>query len=127
MKIVSWPPTDKEKTIPLGKKIPDGIMKTMHFWAYDEILGQALIVCDDDVSFRLTDPVDLLNLERVDLEALAQSQIRSTEKYEDIAKGWTVAVTGVLHISKKGFLLGGDCWNLKVYAKRVTNSSGLIF
>ncbi|MFS7915674.1 hypothetical protein Hanom_Chr02g00168031 [Helianthus anomalus] len=56
MKIVSWPPTEKEKTIPL-----------------------------------------------VNLEALAQSQIRPTEKYEDVAKGWTSVVATVLHISKKGF------------------------
>ncbi|KAF5790600.1 hypothetical protein HanXRQr2_Chr09g0385121 [Helianthus annuus] len=33
MKIVSWPPTDKEKTIPLVKKIPKGALKSMHFWA----------------------------------------------------------------------------------------------
>ncbi|MFS7919476.1 hypothetical protein Hanom_Chr03g00213081 [Helianthus anomalus] len=31
MKIVSWPPTDKEKTIPLVKKNPNGALKTMHF------------------------------------------------------------------------------------------------
>ncbi|MFS7930054.1 hypothetical protein Hanom_Chr04g00339641 [Helianthus anomalus] len=103
MKIVSWPPTDKEKTILLVKKIPNGILKTMYFWAYDETLGQALIVCDGDVSFRLTDLVDLLILDRENLEALAQNQIRSTEKYEDIAKSWTAVVVVVLHISKKGF------------------------
>ncbi|MFS8018181.1 hypothetical protein Hanom_Chr15g01389131 [Helianthus anomalus] len=40
MTIVSWPPTDKEKTIPLVKKIPKGAPKTMHFWVYDEHLGQ---------------------------------------------------------------------------------------
>ncbi|MFS8002394.1 hypothetical protein Hanom_Chr13g01201581 [Helianthus anomalus] len=42
MKIVSWPPTDKEKTIPLVKKNPKGALKTMHFWAYDEWLGSCM-------------------------------------------------------------------------------------
>ncbi|MFS8034959.1 hypothetical protein Hanom_Chr17g01587351 [Helianthus anomalus] len=73
MKIVSWPPTDKEMTIPLVKKIPNGVLKTMHLWTYDETLGQAVIVCDDDVSFRLTDLIDLLNLDRDNLEVLAQN------------------------------------------------------
>ncbi|KAJ0612012.1 hypothetical protein HanHA300_Chr01g0022361 [Helianthus annuus] len=64
MKILSWPPTDKEKTIPLVKKIPKGPLKTMQFWAYDERLGQAVIVCDDNVSFRLIGQVDLLKLDK---------------------------------------------------------------
>ncbi|MFS7995383.1 hypothetical protein Hanom_Chr12g01117271 [Helianthus anomalus] len=103
MMIVSWPPIDKEKTIPLVKKIPNGVLKTMHFWAYDETLGQSLIVCNDDVSFRLTDPVDLLNLDRENLEVLAQNHIRATEKFESVAKDWIAVVAGVLQISKKGF------------------------
>ncbi|KAJ0800218.1 hypothetical protein HanPI659440_Chr03g0100491 [Helianthus annuus] len=102
-KIVSWPPTDKEKTIPLVKKIPNGAQKTMRLWAYDETLGQAVIVCDGDETYRLIDLVDLLNLDRENLEVLAQIQIRATEKYEVVAKDWTSAVAGVLQISKKGF------------------------
>ncbi|MFS7916880.1 hypothetical protein Hanom_Chr03g00182561 [Helianthus anomalus] len=103
MKIVSWPLTDKEKTIPLVKKIPKGALKSMHFLAYDERLGQAVIVCDDEVSFRMVDQVDLLNLAYEDLEVLARNQIRATEKYEEIAKGWTVAVSSSIHIRTKGF------------------------
>ncbi|MFS7930000.1 hypothetical protein Hanom_Chr04g00339021 [Helianthus anomalus] len=85
MKIVSWPPTDKEKTIPFVKKIPKGALKSMHFWAYDERLGQAVIVCDDEVSFRMVD------------------QIRATEKSEEIAKRWTATVASAIHIRTKGF------------------------
>ncbi|MFS7953873.1 hypothetical protein Hanom_Chr07g00623671 [Helianthus anomalus] len=92
MKIVHWPVTDKEKIIPLVKKIPKGALKTLHFWAYDERLGQAVIVCDDEVNFRLVDQLDLLNLAYEDMEVLAQNQIRATEKYEAIAKGLTTAV-----------------------------------
>ncbi|KAJ0455912.1 hypothetical protein HanIR_Chr15g0756441 [Helianthus annuus] len=88
MKIVHWPATDKEKTIPLVRKIPKGALKTMHFWAYNERLGQA---------------VDLLNLAVEDLEVLASNQIRATEKYEEIAKGWTSAVASVIRIHKEGF------------------------
>ncbi|KAM0052321.1 hypothetical protein Hdeb2414_s0007g00246901 [Helianthus debilis subsp. tardiflorus] len=103
MKIVHWPATDKEKTIPLVRKIPKGALKTMHFWAYDERLGQAVIVCDGEASYCLVDQIDLLNLAVKDLEVLASNQIRATEKYEEIAKGWTSAVASVMHIHKKGF------------------------
>ncbi|KAM0061452.1 hypothetical protein Hdeb2414_s0004g00136261 [Helianthus debilis subsp. tardiflorus] len=77
MKIVQWPPTNKEKTIPLVKKIPKGAMKTLHFWAYDERLGQAVMVCD--------------------------GEIRAIVKYEEIAEGWTGAVASAIHIRTKGF------------------------
>ncbi|MFS7912646.1 hypothetical protein Hanom_Chr02g00132351 [Helianthus anomalus] len=88
MKIVSWPPTDKEKTIPLVKKI---------------LKGKAVIVCDGDVSFRLIDQVDLLNLAQENLEVLVCNQIRVTKKYEEEAKGWTAAVASVIHIRTNGF------------------------
>ncbi|MFS7994715.1 hypothetical protein Hanom_Chr12g01109301 [Helianthus anomalus] len=101
MKIVSWPPADKEKSIPLVKKIPNSALKTMHFWAYDERLGQIVVVCDGEESYRLTDPIDLLNLDQENLEILARSQIRVTEKFESIAKDWTSAVAGVLQIKRK--------------------------
>ncbi|KAJ0587465.1 hypothetical protein HanIR_Chr04g0163511 [Helianthus annuus] len=113
MKIVHWPVTDKEKVIPLVNKIPKGALKSLHFWAYDERLGQAVFICDGDVNFRLVDQVDVLNIALEDLEVLAQNQIRATEKYEAIAKGWTAAVASAIHIRKKGFgglkdRLGGD-------------------
>ncbi|KAF5818050.1 hypothetical protein HanXRQr2_Chr02g0060301 [Helianthus annuus] len=117
MKIVHWPATDKEKTIPLVRKIPKGALKTLHFWAYDERLGQAVIVCGGNASYCLVDQIDLLNLAVEDLEVLASNQIRVTEKYEEIAKGWTSAVASVLHIQKKGFggykdrISGGDQGN----------------
>ncbi|MFS7899208.1 hypothetical protein Hanom_Chr03g00213051 [Helianthus anomalus] len=56
----------------------------MHFWAYDETLGQVVI-------------------DRENLEVLAQNQIRATEKFVAIAKDWTSSVAGVLQISKNGF------------------------
>ncbi|MFS7956816.1 hypothetical protein Hanom_Chr07g00658971 [Helianthus anomalus] len=116
MKIVSWPSTDKEKTLPLAKKIPKGALKTMHFWAYDARLGQVVIVCDDDVNFCLVDQVDLLNLAQEDLVVLARNHIRATEKYEEVAKGWIAAVASVIHIRTKGFggfkdRLGGGSGN----------------
>ncbi|MFS7902556.1 hypothetical protein Hanom_Chr01g00012641 [Helianthus anomalus] len=113
MKNVHRPVTNKEKTIPLVKKIPKGALRTLHFWAYDEHLGQAVIVCDDEVSFCLVDQIDLLNLAYEDLEVLARNQIRATEKYEEIAKGWAATIISAIHIRTKGFgglkdRLGGD-------------------
>ncbi|MFS7930011.1 hypothetical protein Hanom_Chr04g00339131 [Helianthus anomalus] len=75
----------------------------MHFRAYDERLWQSVIVCDNDVSFRLVDQVDLLNLAQEDLEILARRQIRVTKKYEEGAKGWTGVVASAIHICTKGF------------------------
>ncbi|KAM0028048.1 hypothetical protein Hdeb2414_s0019g00547311 [Helianthus debilis subsp. tardiflorus] len=40
---------------------------------------------------------------RLKREVLAQNQIRATEKYEEIAKGWTAAVASAIHIPTKGF------------------------
>ncbi|MFS7935281.1 hypothetical protein Hanom_Chr05g00401631 [Helianthus anomalus] len=59
MKTVVWPPTDKEKIISLVKKIQEGGLNNLHLWVYDESVGQVLMVCDDDVRFRMTDQVDL--------------------------------------------------------------------
>ena len=42
----------------------------------------------------------LLNLDRENLEVLARHQIKATEKYEPIAKGWTRAVAEVIRLSK---------------------------
>ncbi|MFS7999320.1 hypothetical protein Hanom_Chr12g01164681 [Helianthus anomalus] len=103
MKIVSWPPTDKEKTIPLVRKIPKGALKSMHFWAYDDRLGQVVIACDDEMGFRMVDQVDLLNLAYEDLEVLSRNQIRAAEKYEEISKGRTATVASAIHICTKGF------------------------
>ncbi|MFS8003793.1 hypothetical protein Hanom_Chr13g01218081 [Helianthus anomalus] len=85
MKTVIWPPTYKENTISLMKKIPEGGLKKLHFW------------------FGMTDQVDLLTVSLQDLKVLAQNQFRSTENYEAIAKEWTVVVAGVLQVKKQGF------------------------
>ncbi|MFS7935249.1 hypothetical protein Hanom_Chr05g00401261 [Helianthus anomalus] len=103
MKTVIWPPTDKEKTIPLVKKILEGGLKKLHFWVYDESVGQVLMVCDDDVQYRMIDQIDILTINLQDLEVLAQNQIRFTEKYEAIAKEWTVDTAGDLQVRKQGF------------------------
>ncbi|MFS8023112.1 hypothetical protein Hanom_Chr16g01447651 [Helianthus anomalus] len=47
--------------------------------------------------------IDLLNLALEDLEVLARNQIKATEKYEEIAKGWTTAVASVMLIHQQGF------------------------
>ncbi|MFS7943184.1 hypothetical protein Hanom_Chr06g00497281 [Helianthus anomalus] len=61
------------------------------------------MVYDGEVSFRMVDQVDLLNLAYEYLEVLARNQIRAIEKYEEITKGWTAAVASAIHIRTKGF------------------------
>ncbi|MFS7912496.1 hypothetical protein Hanom_Chr02g00130621 [Helianthus anomalus] len=33
--VVIWPPTDKEKIIPIAPKFAKGILNNFHLWAYD--------------------------------------------------------------------------------------------
>ncbi|KAJ0509028.1 hypothetical protein HanIR_Chr11g0524021 [Helianthus annuus] len=49
-----WPPTRKEKTVIFSKKFPKGCIKDFKFWLYDEKMGEAVVVCEDQ-SYRLVD------------------------------------------------------------------------
>ncbi|KAJ0726310.1 hypothetical protein HanPI659440_Chr12g0468831 [Helianthus annuus] len=44
IKTVIWPPTEKEKIIPIARKFAKGILKTFQFWAYDPKMAEAVIV-----------------------------------------------------------------------------------
>ena len=35
-KNVMWPPTDKEKIIPIARPLPDGSLRSMRYWVYDD-------------------------------------------------------------------------------------------
>jgi hypothetical protein len=102
MKIMKWPATKKEKQIPLVKKIPEGALKDILFWAYDPQMGNAEITCKNDVTYRLIDTVDLLKVSRTDLEILSKHQIQCPEMYEPIAKEWTRAVGCCLILTGDG-------------------------
>jgi hypothetical protein len=102
MKIVKWPATNKQKQIPLVRKIPEGALKDMLFWAYDPVMGNAEVTCKNDVTYRLIDTVDLLKVSRIDLEVLAKHQILCPEQYEPISKEWTQAVASCLILTGDG-------------------------
>ncbi|MFS8008811.1 hypothetical protein Hanom_Chr14g01277271 [Helianthus anomalus] len=91
IKTVIWPPTDKEKIIPIALKFAKGILKTFQFWAYDPKMAETVTVTQEQ-SIRLADTLDLMSFHEEDIMILGQSHIRTNDQYEVCAKSWTCAV-----------------------------------
>jgi hypothetical protein len=102
MKILKWPATAKEKTVPLVEKIPEGALQDMLFWAYDSQMGNVEITYKNDVTYRLTDVMDLLKVSRSDLEMLKRHQLECLERDEPKAKQWNKAVASCLILTGDG-------------------------
>ncbi|MFS7936962.1 hypothetical protein Hanom_Chr05g00421911 [Helianthus anomalus] len=96
-KTVEWPATKQANTVPLLKELPDNTLKGFKFWVYDQVSGQAVIVCDD-VEYRFIDTRDLMCFGENDINLLAKSQIQSDPEYEVCAKGWTGAVAQIINL-----------------------------
>ncbi|MFS8007690.1 hypothetical protein Hanom_Chr14g01264031 [Helianthus anomalus] len=47
IKSVIWPPTDKEKIIPIACKFTKGILRNFEFWAYDPTMAEDVIVTEE--------------------------------------------------------------------------------
>ena len=86
-KNVMWPPTTKEKTIPLPKPHPKGCLQKFNFWAYDPQMAEAIIVTEDQ-EYHVADRRDLLRFCTQDLQVLQSTEIKCPELYEVIAKDW---------------------------------------
>ncbi|MFS7933962.1 hypothetical protein Hanom_Chr05g00385931 [Helianthus anomalus] len=94
-KTVRWPATKQTKTVPLLKELPDNSLKDLHFWMYDPITGQAVIVCDN-VEYRFLDTRDLMCFGENNIKLLAKTQIQSDPQYEVCAKSWTGAIAQIM-------------------------------
>ncbi|KAM0057389.1 hypothetical protein Hdeb2414_s0005g00157641 [Helianthus debilis subsp. tardiflorus] len=95
VRTVIWPPTDKEKLIPVARKFAKGILKNIQFWSYDLRMAEAMIVTKENTS-RLADTLDLMSFHEEDMKILGQNQIRTNEQHEGWAKSWTSAVEKVI-------------------------------
>ncbi|MFS7946482.1 hypothetical protein Hanom_Chr06g00536801 [Helianthus anomalus] len=95
VKSVIWPPTDKEKTIPIEKKFVKGILKNFKFWAYDPKMVEAAIVTKEQ-SIRIPNSYDLMSFHEEDIMILTKHKIQTNEKYEECAKAWTSAAANIL-------------------------------
>ncbi|MFS7919541.1 hypothetical protein Hanom_Chr03g00213851 [Helianthus anomalus] len=95
VKSVIWPPTDKEKIIPISRKFAKGILKNFNFWAYDPKMAEAAIVTEEQL-IGIPDTFDPTSFHEEDILVLNQHQIRTNNKYEECAKSWTDAVTNIV-------------------------------
>ncbi|KAJ0726026.1 hypothetical protein HanPI659440_Chr12g0465591 [Helianthus annuus] len=95
VKSVIWPPTDKEKIIPLTRKFEKGILKNLKFWAYDLKMVEAVIVTEEQ-SIRISNSYDLMSFQEEDILVLSNKQIRCHEKYKVCAKEWTTAAANII-------------------------------
>ncbi|MFS8016887.1 hypothetical protein Hanom_Chr15g01373791 [Helianthus anomalus] len=66
LQTVKSPTTQKEKTIPLPKKFPQGCLKYFKYWTYEEKMEEVVVVCVDQ-AYWLVDPNDLISFHQEDL------------------------------------------------------------
>ncbi|KAF5783129.1 hypothetical protein HanXRQr2_Chr11g0504321 [Helianthus annuus] len=95
VKSIIWPPTNKEKVIPLTKKFEKGILRNFRFWAYDPTLAEAVIVTEEQ-SIQIPNSYDLMSFHEEDILILSNHHIQTPEKYEECAKSWTSAAANIL-------------------------------
>ncbi|KAJ0618633.1 hypothetical protein HanHA89_Chr02g0055671 [Helianthus annuus] len=95
VKSVIWPPTDKEKIIPLHHKFEKVILRNLKFWTYDPKMAEAMIVTQEQ-SIRILNSYDLMSFHEEDIVVLSNHQIHCNEKYEACGKEWTTAAANIL-------------------------------
>ncbi|MFS7936540.1 hypothetical protein Hanom_Chr05g00416771 [Helianthus anomalus] len=95
VKSVIWPPTNKEKIIPISRKFEKGILNNFKFWAYDPKMTEAVIVTQEQ-SIRIPNSYDLMSFHEEDILVLSSHQIRCNNKYKVCAKELTSAAANIL-------------------------------
>ena len=94
-KNVMWPPTDKEKTIPLPKPHPKGCLQAFKFWAYYPIMAETIIVTEYQ-EYRISDKRDMMRFHLQDIQVLQRNQIQCEELYEGKGKDWINTVKSII-------------------------------
>ncbi|MFS7997275.1 hypothetical protein Hanom_Chr12g01139771 [Helianthus anomalus] len=95
VKSVIWPPTNKEKIIPLARKFEKGILINFKFWACVLKMAEAVIVTNEQ-SIRIPNSYDLMSFHEEDILVLTSQQICCHEKYEVCQKEWTAVAANIL-------------------------------
>jgi hypothetical protein len=100
---VMWPPTKKEKVIPMAKPLPDGSLRTIEFWVYDSKSFEAVIKIEKNC-IRVRNAKDLVMFREHDIKILSRVQITVLDpSHEEAAKEYTAMVA---HIINKRFWAG---------------------
>ena len=128
-----WPPTKKEKAIPIAKPLPDGSLRTIKYWVYDHNSLSAVIrIGKNQISVK--SPKDLVMFRERDIKLLSRCQIYVLDHiFEEAAKEYTSMIVYIIqhefwagaldgmdvHIVnlpeiayEKALNQGGDCWAL---------------
>lgn len=103
LKNVMWPATDKLKTIPNFKPLPEGTLDSMEFWTFDPSTTTAVIKLKNN-RIRLIDHRDLLKFAERHIRRLASTQILvENPLFEVAAKPFTGTAAKIV---EKGYWAG---------------------
>ena len=95
-KNVMWPPTDKEKIIPIPRPLPDGSLREAIFWVYDDVTTTAVVRLPK-THIRLVEPKDLLKFRLDFITRLSKMQIMCPNNpFEEAAKDYTSMIATIL-------------------------------
>ena len=94
---VMWPPTNKEKIIPIVKPLADGYLREAQFWIYDEASTTAVIRLPK-TQIRLLEPKDLTMFRKKDINKLSTMQIMCPNPlFEEATKDYMTIIATILH------------------------------
>ena len=71
---VLWPPVDQEKVVPISRPLPDGSLRTMKYWVYDDASATVVIKLAKN-QIRVNNAQDLLMFRENDIKTLSRFQI----------------------------------------------------
>ncbi|KAD5507811.1 hypothetical protein E3N88_15514 [Mikania micrantha] len=72
---VKWPATEWMKKVPILLDLPEGVLNSFKFWAFDEHTYGVIINCRD-VEYTFYDPIDLMCLSEKDIKFLNSPEMK---------------------------------------------------
>ena len=101
-----WPATDQVKQIPILQNHPDGSLRTMQYWVFDETTASAVIKLEKGC-IRLYEKRHLLQFGKWDIHQLSHHQIKVAEDiFEPAAKEYATMVIDIINKRKWNGAMG---------------------
>ncbi|KAL8265632.1 hypothetical protein R6Q59_002976 [Mikania micrantha] len=92
---ISWPPTNKLRSIPIPQRFPDGCLSNFVMWAIDSESSEAWINCGDH-EYGILDKNNLLRFGEHDIKNLAMHQIKIDPVFEVHCKDFTSLAASIV-------------------------------
>ncbi|KAL8257377.1 hypothetical protein R6Q59_029418 [Mikania micrantha] len=92
---ISWPPTNKLKSIPISQRFHDGCLSKFVMWAIDSESSEAVINCEDH-EYRILDKNNLLRFGEHDIKILTMHQIKTDPVFKVHGKDFTSLATSIV-------------------------------